>query len=154
MIGRKPPRAGVKALRWPVSVLALLATSCGVQEKEAPLPPRPPVVNITMREYSLRYDHAIPRGRVVLRATNAGHRRHELVLERLPEDFPPIDVQLHSKTKRAVATVAYLHVLRPGTHDAIAVDLAPGRYAMLSFTKSHGGTPDALKGMNSEFRVR
>lgn len=108
-----------------------------------------------MREYGFQYDaRSMPRGRVIFRVRNLGHRRHELIFVSLPEDFPPIDVQLRSKTRRALGTVARLHPLRPGTDDAVAVDLAPGRYAMLSFLRDPRGVPEARKGMNSEFRVR
>ncbi len=77
-----------------------------------------------------------------------------MTIERLPEDFPPIDKQLRSKTRRAAPTVAYHHPLGPGASDAIALDLTPGRYAMVCFIEGRDGTPHGLKGMNSEFRVR
>jgi uncharacterized cupredoxin-like copper-binding protein len=131
---------------------AVLLTACG--KTDAPLPSSPPLVGVTMREYGFDHRPSLPRGRVVLRVRNAGRLRHEMTLERLPEDFPPIDEQLRSKTRRAVATLAYLHPLGPGASDAIAVDLGPGRYAMVCFIEGRDGTAHALKGMNSEFRVR
>jgi hypothetical protein len=107
-----------------------------------------------MREYRFDYDRSsMPRGRAVFRATNMGHRAHEIVLERLPQDFPPINAQLHSKTRRALPTLAYLHPVQPGRSDAFAFELTRGRYAVLSFVKGRDGVSDALKGMNSEFRV-
>jgi hypothetical protein len=42
----------------------------------------------------------------------------------------------------------------PGKSDAFAVDLAPGRYAMVDFVRDREGVINGLKGMNSEFRVR
>lgn len=108
-----------------------------------------------MREYRFDYKtSSIPRGRVVFRGSNIGHQTHEMTLERLPEDFPPINAQLHSKTRRALAPLGYLHRLRPRESDAFATELAPGRYAMVCFIKGRDGVPDALRGMNSEFRVR
>lgn len=135
--------------------LALLAGSCGGKGGNARLPSAPPTVNVAMREYRFDYDQSsVPRGRVVFRGRNIGHRTHAIVLVALPEGFPPINEQLHSKTRRGLATLAYLHPLRPGMSDSFAVELAPGRYAMISFVKGRDGVPDALKGMNSEFRVR
>lgn len=139
---------------WALGALALLAASCGGQSKEAPLPPAPRVVDITMRDYSYDYNPRIPRGRVVFRAHNLGRRPHEIVLVPLPSNFPPIDEQLHSKTRRPLGPLARLHPLRPGTSDAFAVDLAPGRYAMVDFVRGRDGVINGLKGMNSEFRVR
>lgn len=107
-----------------------------------------------MRDYRYDYDSAIPRGRVVFRAHNVGSHTHELVMEKLPEDFPPLDKQLHSKTRRPLPTLAYLHPLRPGESDAFATELTPGRYGILSFVRGRDGKVDALKGMNSEFRVK
>lgn len=107
-----------------------------------------------MREYRFDYDRSsMPHGRVVFRARNIGHQAHEIFLERLPRDFPPINAQLHSNTRRALPALAYLHPVQPGRSDAFAFDLTRGRYAILSFVKGHDGVPDALKGMNSEFRV-
>lgn len=134
------------------SAALLLTASCG--KTDAPLPSSPPLIGVTMRDYGFDHPPLLPRGRVVLRVHNAGRLRHEMVLERLPEDFPPIDEQLRSKTRRAAPIIAYLHPLRPGASDAIAVDLTPGRYAMVCFIEGRDGTTHARKGMNSEFRVR
>lgn len=107
-----------------------------------------------MRDY--RYDHtpSVTRGRVVLRVRNAGRHRHDLTLVGLPEGFPPAADLFRGDTRRTFATIADLHDLRPGTGDAFAVDLAPGRYAMLCFVKDRRGVVHAEgKGMASEFRV-
>jgi hypothetical protein len=106
-----------------------------------------------MREY--RFDHPpqVAPGRVVFTVRNAGALRHELVLLALPEDFPPIDQQLHSDERRAVDTLAALHDRDPGTRDTFAADLAPGRYAFVCFIRDPDGVAHALKGMNSELRV-
>lgn len=107
-----------------------------------------------MRDY--RYDHtpSVTRGRVVLRVRNAGRDRHDLTLVGLPDGSPRAADLFRGDTPRTFATIANLHDLRPGTGDAFAVDLAPGRYAMLCFVKDRRGVFHAEgKGMASEFRV-
>lgn len=137
-----------------VYVLALLTSSCGGGSANAPLPPSPHVVAVHMREYAFGYDRSIAPGRTVFRVRNTGRLRHDLVLIPLPNDFPPIDVQLHSRTRRAIASVAHLPPVRPDRSGTFAVDLTPGRYAMVSFVAEGNRKSDALQGMSSEFRVR
>ena len=144
----------MRRLPWALCALSLLAASCGEENNDAPLPPAPPVVDVTMRDYSYEYSPRIPRGRVVFRAHNAGRRLHEIVLVPLPEDYPPIDEQLRSKTRRPAGILARMHPLTPGATDAFAVDLVPGRYAMVDFITGRDGVIHGLKGSNSEFRVR
>lgn len=136
-----------------IALLALLAGSCGGGQ-DAPLPPSPQVVEVKMREYAFDYDRSIGPGRTVFRVHNTGRRRHDLVLIPLPQDLPPIDVQLRSKTRRVVAPLGRVRPLRPDASGTFAADLAPGRYGMVSFVTDATGTTDADKGMNTEFRVR
>jgi len=149
-------RLRAAALGCAISLLVLLAASCGGDgEEEPPLPSSPTVLDITMREY--RYEHRgmVPSGRVVFRAHNKGRKPHEIVLVALPENFPPIDKQLHSNKRRPLVTLAYGRRLRPGESDAFAADLTPGRYAMLDFASDRpGGETYAQRGMNSELRAR
>lgn len=141
------------SLAWAVILLlGLILSSCGGGE-DAPLPPPPKTVQVQMREYGFSYDRSIAPGRTVFRARNTGRLMHELVLIPLPKNFPPIDVQLRSNIRRTIAPLAHPQPVRAGGSDTFAVDLAPGRYAMVSFIKDRNGMPDALKGMTSEFRV-
>ncbi len=89
----------------------------------------------------------------MFRVFNAGRLDHSLTLEQLPSDFPPINMQLHSNVRRGAPAIAIMPTLRPGQSDTFAVDLTPGRYAMLSSVKGRNGVVDALKGMNAEIRV-
>ena len=107
-----------------------------------------------MREYGFGYDRSVRPGRTVFRVRNTGRLSHELVLIPLPKNFPPIDVQLRSKKRQVIAPIAHLQPVQPGRSGTFAVDLAPGRYAMVSFVTDRNGMSEALKGMNSEFRVR
>lgn len=107
-----------------------------------------------MREYRFDYKPVIPAGPVVFRVSNEGRLDHELLLTVLPEGFPPIDAQLHGSIRRPLGILGKLPRHRPGAGGAFAVDLAPGRYAMISFVAGTDGVQDDLKGMSSEFRVR
>lgn len=148
---------GTRARLWVFVLwsLPLLASSCGNNDRaNNALPPLPQVTNVQLREYRFDYAGVIRRGRTVFRARNAGQLEHELVVLPLPNNLPPIDVQLHSKTRQVLAPVAHLKPLAAGGSGTFAVDLVPGRYAMVSFLKDRKGMSDALKGMSSEFRVR
>jgi len=118
------------------------------------LAPAPAVVNVAMRDYRFDYNPAIPAGPVVFRVSNQGRLDHELLLTVLPEGFPPIDAQLHGSIRRPLGILGQLPRRRPGISGTFAVDLAPGRYAMISFVAGTDGVQDDLKGMSSEFRVR
>ncbi|MDQ6947646.1 MAG: hypothetical protein M3256_15600, partial [Actinomycetota bacterium] len=113
------------------------------------------MIKVTMLEYRFVYPPKIPRGRVVVSLHNAGHVQHEFVLLKLPADFPPIDQQLHSSERRPLPTMYLVNAIDPGATRTFALDLSPGRYAILCGihdpqdpeTLTH-----ALKGMNSEWR--
>jgi hypothetical protein len=107
-----------------------------------------------MREYSFQNLPGVRAGRVVFRVTNAGTRTHSLVLVGLPDDVPPIDQQLRSEERRAVSTYARIPDRPAGSGDTFAVDLVPGRYALICFTTDPDGGTHALKGMSSEVRAR
>lgn len=137
-----------------VGLIVVAGTACQPDTRPpAPLPERPPVVDVTMREYRFVYRPPARAGRVVFRARNAGTVRHQLQLLALDDDFPPIDKQLHGPDRRPVIPLA--GVLRePGKRGAFAVDLAPGRrYALVCFISDRDGVVHALKGMNAEFRA-
>lgn len=136
-------------------VAALVAAALGAcAPASGTLPPSPPLVEVTLSEYDFAYDAPVPSGRVVFEVTNAGGTDHELALVPLPDDLPPLDEQLRSDKRQALGTLANSSVLEPGASRRFAVDLAPGRYGMLCFVTDADGTPHALKGMTSEFRVR
>lgn len=142
--------------RWvpALASVAVLCTSCATAAGGAPLPPRPRIVVVDMREYRFDYNHFIPGGRVVFEARNRGTVAHQITLAPLTEDFPPIDVQLHGTERRFLQPFAGTPDVPPGGSWTFAVDLAPGtRYALLCFDQDPDGQVHALKGMNSEFRT-
>lgn len=112
------------------------------------------MVDVALSEYRFRYEAPTSPGRVIFRARNDGSRKHELLLLPLPEDFPPIRDQVRGKTRRPVGTLAFLKPVRPEDDGVFAVDLRPGRYAMVCFLEASRGITHARKGMASEFRIR
>ena len=153
--GHQPARVSRRRLwvTW-VATAAVAAgiTSCrpaGTVETEGPAQ-----VEVTMSEYRFDYDHAIARGRAVFRVRNEGHEDHEIVVAILPPEVPPIAEQLKGEERRFIPGLATLPVRRPGESNIFALDLAPGRYALLCFVRDKDGTPHARKGMSSEFEVR
>lgn len=155
---RRRPRLRLGARRLPLASAAVLTVAgvvaCGSRNA---YPPRPAELDVTMKEYAFEHAPSVPRGRVVFRLSNTGRLYHQLTLVRIPAGFPPINVQLHSNIRRPVPTLFLDPPLAPGAHRSFAIDLPPGRYAMLSYLRDpqqpHGPV-DALKGMNSEIHVR
>lgn len=131
-----------------------LASCGGSEENQAPLPRAAPVVVVTMREYHFDYNPAIRSGRVVFRFVNEGQRFHRPALLPLPEDLPPIDVQLRGSKRRSISPFAGVYDRRPGATGTFAVDLVAGRrYALICYARDPDGSSHALKGMASEFRA-
>lgn len=106
-----------------------------------------------MRDYSFENPAHVPAGRAVIRVHNRGRVPHELILAPLPSDYPAVQVQLHSNRRRPLPAVLVMPPRPPGGDGVIAVDLVPGRYGIFSFVRDAEGTPDALRGMGSEFQV-
>lgn len=119
-----------------------------------PLPPGPAQVDVVMREYAFEFTPPRRAGRIVFRARNAGRADHELKLLVLPEDVPQIGEQLRSSGRRLVPSVATMLVRPPGRTGSFAVELTPGRYALVCFAADPDGVQHAHKGMASEFRLR
>jgi hypothetical protein len=144
--GERPTRAW-----WIVVLAGALLTSCS-SSAEA-FPPAPTVVSVSMTEYRYRFMPPSEAGRIVFDVRNNGRLDHELVLIVLPEGVASIDEQLRSKKRRVVPTVAELAPRRPGQRGTFAVDLTPGRYAMVCFVQDPDGSQHATKGMNADFRI-
>ncbi len=133
-----------------VASVCLFLTACG---GGAALPRSATIIDVRMTEYHFAVTPSAPTGRAVFRVFNAGRLDHDLTLEQLPSDFPPINAQLHSSTRRGAPAIALMPTLHPGQSDTFAADLSPGRYAILSSMTGRDGVVDALKGMNAEIRV-
>lgn len=135
-------------------VAAVVAALPACSERSGPPLPSPPqVVDLEMQEYRFALAPPTEAGRVVLRVRNGGKLDHDLVLTELPEDLPPILEQLRGSTRRNATNLASLRPRKPGSRTAFAVDLAPGRYALICFLRDPDGQQHATKGMAVEFRV-
>ncbi len=147
-------RAPVAGRIWCALAMAVLASSCQTSAAEV-LPPSTPVVEVAMREYRFDYDTAIPSGRVVFRAVNTGSLLHRVVVFPMPDDLPPIDELLRGSGQRIMVPLAGIPPQVPGASGTFALDLTPGRYAMICTMVSRAGNEThAVKGMASEFRVQ
>lgn len=113
----------------------------------------PARVDVVMRDYTFTWDGPIPAGRVVFRAGNAAEHEHQMTLLSLPDDLPPIETQLRGETRRLLPLIAKFPARSPGATGTFAVDLKPGRHALVCFLIDPDGVSHALKGMASEFRV-
>lgn len=133
---------------------ALLSGCASGPHTAAYLPSGPEVVQVVEQDRSYALDRReIPAGRALFRVENRSMLAHDLSLVALAEDMPPINDQLRSSNRRAVATLARLPSRPSGSSDALAVDLVPGRYALLCFEKDGTGEPHALLGMAVELRA-
>lgn len=103
-----------------------------------------------------RFEHggAIPSGRVVFRARNAGRVAHHLTLIPVPDDVASIDAQLRGGERRFVRPYAGFFDRAPRDTGTFAVDLEPGRrYAMICAVLDESGEPHWRRGMTSEFET-
>ncbi len=133
-----------------IGALVVAATGCGGDP--AP-PPGPRYLDVAMSEFRFNVSGALRSGRTVITVRNVGQLQHEFILEELPADFPPFDQQIHSTQRRSLPTLA-LARRDPGGSRTFAVDLKPGRYAIVCFIHDPDGLTHALKGMDAELRVR
>ncbi|MGH9178247.1 MAG: hypothetical protein ACRD0N_06805 [Acidimicrobiales bacterium] len=148
--GRGGQRAAARG-RVVLALAPLLLAAC--ERPSDDFPPPPQTVQVGMTEY--RFDLRAPgaAGRIVFEARNRGSVDHELVLVGVPENLPPIGEQLRSGERVVVPTVARMAPHGPGTRGTFAVDLEPGRYAVVCFVKDADGEQHDQKGMSAEFTI-
>ena len=140
-------RLGLRLLAFVVAVSACSTT--------AALPPTPTTIGVRMDEYRFSLDGSASAGRVVFTARNVGDIEHELGLISIPEDFPlTIRQQVRGSSRQAFPTKAIIPPRPPGGTGKFAVDLVPGRYALVCFVKAADGESHAVKGMTAEMRVK
>lgn len=106
-----------------------------------------------MDEYAFDLPSELPPGRVLFEVTNVGEEAHALTIIKVPDGMPPILQQLRGEVRRPVPTLARLAPRGPGEQGMFALDLAPGRYAVMCFVDASDGESHAVKGMAREFRV-
>jgi len=131
---------------------AVALVSCQASAGKA-LPAGPPVVTVTMTEFSYAFDRPVPSGRVIFRMVNAGRLTHEPNLFPLSEDVPPIDQQVRGDARQVVAPYAGVLARQPGQVGTFAADLEAGqRYAFVCFARTPDNQSHAKLGMAAEFR--
>lgn len=158
----RPPTA--RSRRRPAALLLLIVvlgagTSALVSARFERRAPRsgvaPQAIDVIMTEYAFSFTPPAHGGRTVVRVRNNGKETHKLDLVPLPDDFPPIDVQVKSSSPRGATPFVELPVARPGDRQTIAVDLVAGqRYAMVCILPSPSRQSHARLGQNAEFRPR
>jgi uncharacterized cupredoxin-like copper-binding protein len=134
-----------------VAALVMSAPACSGDKAANPVGPR--YLDVAMSEFRFEVAGNFESGRTVLNIRNVGQAPHEFILEELPTDFPPLDEQIRSPRRRGLPTLAFVR-REPGASRTLAVDLAPGRYAIVCFIRDADGISHALKGMNAELRVQ
>jgi hypothetical protein len=152
------PPARRRGVRVGVAILAGVGGIVGVAVASPDgktVLPGPQVVDLTMTDNRYEYLPPARAGRVVFRVRNAGTQQHRIAVYPLPEDMPPIDVQLRGSERRNVERLAAPLPRRPEETQSFAVDLQPGqRYAFLCFLRSPTEQKTyAELGMSSEFRA-
>lgn len=153
MRGRRRGKHGI-AGRAGLGGLALATLLGGSCRSTTYYPPAPLVIHVSMAEYHYRYEPPSAAGFVTFDARNDGKLAHDLTLVELANDTPPILQQLRSEKRSVVPTIARLSARDPGARGTFALDLRPGRYAIVCFVKDADGGQHAQKGMASEFRVK
>ena len=114
----------------------------------------PATFDVTVNEYRFDYRGRVPSGRVVFRTRNAGAIAHEVLLVAVPDDFHlSVSEQVKSPTPAAFPTKAIVPERGPQSTGEFAVDMTPGRYALVCFLRDPDGVYHARKGMTAEFTV-
>ena len=142
--------------RWWSLALATLAAGLlpGCARSDDSYPPAPQVVDVSMTEYRFGLEAPSSSGRIVFDARNDGGLEHELVLVGVPDNVDSIDEQLRSDKRLVVPTIARMARRTPGQRGTFAVDLDPGRYAIICFVDDGRGDQHAQKGMSAQFSLR
>jgi hypothetical protein len=134
------------------AALLLPLALAGCRDRTAFASPNPPrEVVVHAGDYSFHAPDTIPAGLTRIRFLNQGHEPHHLQLARLSEGHTVGDLlDAAAKGDLTPAWATYVggpNVPRPGAPGEVAVNLAPGNYAMLCFIASRDGVRHFAKGM-------
>lgn len=138
-------------VRIAVAFLGLLLSTTSCRTDQAAMSPGPPIVRVTMSEYAFRYPVAILAGREVFQVYNGGRELHRMAL--VPLAGPLSEVLDGLRAGIRPAPIAAIPNQDPGKTGSFAVDLVPGRYALLCLVADNGGN-HALRGMAAELEAR
>jgi hypothetical protein len=119
-----------------------------------------PSADLTVKLVDYGYDLSAPltRGAHEIRVVNDGKQSHELVLLRLHPGKSMQDLAAWAEKMSGPPPASFLggvSPLSPGGHNEFAVELTPGRYALLCFLPdANDGKPHTLHGMAREIDVK
>lgn len=117
------------------------------------------ILAVSMREFSFDFDATLTRdGNVSMKITNEGQQRHEVILDKVPQELDLEEAIKAAKPPEEAEPVSFLGIAEPGETKRLVFQdpLPPGRYVFWCFmpdANDPGGTPHALKGMHAEFTV-
>lgn len=119
------------------------------------MPDPPQRLELVLRDFAITMSPSeVPPGHTLLHARNVGGVPHQLRVLQLPEDLPPISVQLAGDRRSILPPFATARSTGPGGEVSLAVHFEPGqRYAFVCFLRRDTGQLHAQLGMATEFRV-
>lgn len=134
------------------AICFIAATSC-TERATAPLW-QSTTVKVELKDNKIGINPTIPSGRVRFEVHNGGTHVHQMRVFPLPDESPPLIVQLTDHEAQTPHIVGNLVAVQRDATESFAVDLEPNRrYAALCFLDDDEKMPYALQGMNAEFRT-
>ncbi len=117
-------------------------------------------INVSMKEFAFDFDASLIKdGNVSFKIKDDGQQRHEVILDRIPQDLNLEEAIKGGKPPEAGEPISFLGIAKPGQTKHMVADgpLDPGRYVFLCFmpdADDPAHTPHALKGMHAEFTIK
>lgn len=115
-------------------------------------------ITVTMRDYGWDFSAPLKAGKQVVRVVNAPGQPHEIVIARLAPGKSAMDVAMFAEKPEGPPPFEAMFGSvgqQTGEVSLFALDLAPGRYAILCFLPDgKDGKPHFLHGMHTEVTVR
>lgn len=154
LIDTVPDKEGVPHVHYGMATALIVTPAEGATAAE-------PVTDVTidMLDFSYNLSHPLTAGKQTIRVNNKGQQPHELFLARLAPG-KGVDDLLASLAPDAPAdaidwqALGGISALESGDHAYFAVDLEPGRYALVCFAPDHdSGAPHFMMGMAQEIEI-
>ncbi len=123
-------------------------------------PPGRITLSVSMKEFGFDFDASmIKDGNISFKLKDEGQQRHEVILDRIPQDLDLEEAIKGGKPPVGAEPIAFLGVAKPREVKRMVFGdpLAPGRYVFLCFmpdADDPAHTPHALKGMYAEFTIK
>jgi hypothetical protein len=119
-----------------------------------------PMISVSMKEFGFDFDTSLIKdGNVSFKIKDDGQQRHEVILDKIPQDMNLEEAIKGGKPPVGAEPISFLGIAKPGETKRMVFDapLDPGRYAFLCFmpdADDPAHTPHALKGMHAEFTIK